>query len=371
MIVLIAAILSVYLLFLIVLIIGWNKSNKIYLPSRTDLPRVTVLIPVRNEEQHLPGLFEKLNQQNATSNSFEVIFINDHSTDKSKEAYLQQQSTLQFDHHWIDLPDALQGKKAALTLGIEKAKFDIILTTDADAKPASAWIKRYQEVFAEEKVQMAFGKVEVVSNGTFFSDMQQMEFASLMSTAAATLYWRIPTMCNGANLGFRKKAFEKVGGYAAHIHLASGDDEFLYHSIHRLYPGSIRFIADHASVVTVKSKPSIKELLSQRTRWASKWKRHNFFPMQALALFIAMVQLSWLALPFVFLKPNVLPSFYLALIAVKVVLEAILLKSVIKQSNFKLAPFLALQLLYAPYVIFSGLSATFNRFHWKGRDYSN
>ena len=138
MIVLIAAILSVYLLFLIVLIIGWNKSKQIYLPSRTDLPRVTVLIPLRNEEQHLPGLFENLNQQNAASDSFEVIFINDHSTDKSKEVYLQHQSTLQFAHQWIDLPESLQGKKAASTLGIEKAKFDIILTTDADAIPASA-----------------------------------------------------------------------------------------------------------------------------------------------------------------------------------------------------------------------------------------
>ena len=68
-----------------------------------------------------------------------------------------------------------------------------------------------------------------------------LEFAGLVGVGAACLARQQPTMCNGANLAYRRAAFEAVGGYADNAHLASGDDEFLLHKIHAAFPGTAAF----------------------------------------------------------------------------------------------------------------------------------
>jgi glycosyltransferase involved in cell wall biosynthesis len=92
---------------------------------------ISIVVPLFNEEESLPVLFEwieKVMEKNKFS--FEIVFINDGSTDKSWEVIenLQKKSTnvrgIKFRHNY--------GKSPALFCGFKVAKGDVIITMDAD-----------------------------------------------------------------------------------------------------------------------------------------------------------------------------------------------------------------------------------------------
>src|SRR5690606_11701449 len=83
-------------------------------------------------------------------------------------------------------------------------------------------------------------------------------------------------LCSGANLAYRKSAFEGVEGYSGNENYASGDDEFLLKKVIQEYgKNAVHYL--HGVEVLVMTKPlkSWDELVWQRVRWASKWRAHQ------------------------------------------------------------------------------------------------
>jgi glycosyltransferase involved in cell wall biosynthesis len=92
---------------------------------------ISIIVPLYNEEESLPKLFEWIERvMNENKFSFEVIFVNDGSTDKSWNVIesLQKQSQsvrgIKFRHNY--------GKSPALYCGFRAAKGDVVITMDAD-----------------------------------------------------------------------------------------------------------------------------------------------------------------------------------------------------------------------------------------------
>ncbi len=102
--------------------------------------KFTVVIAFRNEAENLPRLLKSLQKLKYPSTFFEIIFVNDTSTDASEEIILQQlkQSNLTFKI-LQNTPNQFSPKKTAITLAIAEAKHPWILTTDADCKLPSTW----------------------------------------------------------------------------------------------------------------------------------------------------------------------------------------------------------------------------------------
>src|SRR5213075_2078285 len=119
------------------------------------------------------------------------------------------------------------------------------------------------------------GPVKLEEGNSLFGKMQVTEFASLIGTGAASIGFGMPNMCNGANLAFEKAAFVAVNGYAGNDKIASGDDEFLMHKIHSQFPGSVCFLKNPKAIVRTNVQQSLSGFLSQRIRWASKWKFYD------------------------------------------------------------------------------------------------
>src|SRR5690606_17909477 len=162
------------------------------------------------------------------------------------------------------------GKKAAIRTGLDYAKGDLIVTTDADCQMGANWLAVIEEFYHSQKLKMVIGPVALHAGDALFSQMQSIEFASLIGSGAASFKLGIPSMCNGANLAYSKEVFFEVNGFEDTMHLASGDDEFLMHKVVEKYPEKVSFLKNKEAVVKTNSMPDLNSFFNQRIRWASK-----------------------------------------------------------------------------------------------------
>jgi poly-beta-1,6-N-acetyl-D-glucosamine synthase len=362
---------AMYFVLVLLLITGWQlamEKRKDAIHDREKLHLISVIVPFRDEEKNLSTLLKDLQHQRYGLINFEIILVDDHSSDRSSEMV----RTACFNHpHFklLTLSAHQQGKKAALTMGIENSQGEIIVTTDADCSLSPDWLTTINESFSSEKVMMAIGAVRIEPDASFFSQLQAMEFASLVGSGAATLSYGIPTMCNGANLAFRKAAFSAVNGYEGNLDIPSGDDEFLMRKIAKKFPNSISFIAENNNVVTTQAQPSLSAFLHQRWRWAGKWKHNESIPTKALAVFIFVFQLSYLLVGLFLIAGWVPMKIGVMLISTKLLLEFLFLYqvTVFLRLPWRWSSFFSLQFIYPIYVCWVGLLAQGKQFVWKGR----
>jgi cellulose synthase/poly-beta-1,6-N-acetylglucosamine synthase-like glycosyltransferase len=354
----------IYFLLLTLLIAGWKKITFSEVSSGTKIdPLLSIIIPARNEGKNIQSLLTDI--QNQTYKNFEVIVVNDSSTDNTWESV---DIFVHADARFRLIDSLEHGKKKALTIGVQESHGEIVVTTDADCRVQSDWLKGLASYFQQENTKMVFGGVRIQPT-TFFSELQAHEFVSLIGTAASTLALGVPTMCNGANLAYRKSVFEETGGYTNNFHIASGDDEFLMHNIFHRYPNGVRFVAGQSTVVLTSAAASLREFLHQRIRWAGKWRFKSTLTNAILAVFILSFHFSVLFLPLAAVFRWIDPLLATLLFSIKITLEWIFLKDVagFLKVSWKPSVFFILQVIYPFYAVFVGLTSTFFPFEWKGR----
>lgn len=192
--------------------------------SADKQPPVSVVICAKNEAEQLAAFLPQVLEQQYSS--FEVIVVNDNSTDDSW-AILHR---LKADYpHLIPIQysdTAKVGKKKVLAKGIAHAQHNILLLTDADCVPkSSSWLAQMVAPFEQSKVEIVLGYSPYKHNRSFLNQCIQYE-----TTLTALLYlsfalWGYPYMGVGRNLAYRKSLFTQHGGFLAHEHIASGDDD--------------------------------------------------------------------------------------------------------------------------------------------------
>ena len=361
---------GIYIVALAILLMGWRKmENKTEVFTTPVNFSATILVPFRNEEQSLPKLLASLVSQKYTGN-WEVILINDHSDDSSVNVVQRFIESHRFAS--MVLTDASsEGKKHALNAGIALAKGEIIITTDADCVMGPNWLQSMVDAFAHDQVNMVAGPVRIKSDKSFWSQMQQLEFASVIGTSGATLAYNLPTMCNGANLAFRKSIFFQVGGYESNFDIASGDDEFLLKKIRSLSDRGIVFNFNRSSIVTTSALPSLRSFVSQRIRWAGKWKFSDDLLTKVLAVGVFGFHLAVLALVMVLILDPTNFEIPALLLIGKITVELVFLRKVSSWLNNKWSwlTFLAWQLLYPFYSLFIGVASLISGYTWKNRRY--
>src|ERR1700761_4894983 len=98
----------------------------------TSVPRLSVVIPVYNEEAVLPALFARLYPAlDALQTSYEIVFVNDGSKDRSA-ALLRQQFELRPNETRVVLFHANFGQHSAVMAGLAYARGEFVMTMDAD-----------------------------------------------------------------------------------------------------------------------------------------------------------------------------------------------------------------------------------------------
>ena len=363
------ALLLFYLYFLTTISTGIKKVQILeYLSSIKSY--VTVIIPFRNEAENILASLESVSSQKLGTENFEVIYIDDNSDDNSYS--LLESADKPQNIKILKSPFGLgerAHKKKALKNAIENAKGEIIITTDADCIHGPDWLKTMLAYF-DDQTAFVSGPVEFSSNGSLFDKLQRIEFSSLILVGAGLIGAKNPIICNAANLGFRKKIFNEVGGYDDNLKLSSGDDEFLMQKIHRTTNYKIKFCFDRNAISSTKPNSSLNQFYQQRRRWASKGFH---YVDNKITITLVLIFLFYLSLPAQLFLGIFSNSVFLLSLLVSLITKFIYEYKVVQlDSNglfkqTKLSTFLLAELLHVPYILISGFSGLVGNYEWKGR----
>jgi biofilm PGA synthesis N-glycosyltransferase PgaC len=247
----------------------WNNYPE-YEPGLVDnAPCFSVILPFRNEEDHLPGILNDLSRQDYPTEKVEVILVNDHSDDRSGS--VARDFCRHHDHfRLILLSGDKAGKKEALHTGILAARHEIIVTTDADCRAGRQWLSALASFYHDVSPAMIIGLVVPQSGNTgFFSYFQHLESISLTGAGAASAIDRKPIYCSGANLCYRKDLYFRYQDPMVQS-VISGDDTFLLLQIKKQYRAGIRVLKSKHALIRTKTEASPADFIKQRSRWISK-----------------------------------------------------------------------------------------------------
>jgi cellulose synthase/poly-beta-1,6-N-acetylglucosamine synthase-like glycosyltransferase len=355
---------GIQVVFLAEFLIAFSRKRE----KRNFSPPVSVVVCAHDEEFNLIELIPLLLSQDY--NEFEVIIVNDRSNDETFDLLLNESKKNERLRvvQVTNLPEHVNGKKYALTLGIKAAKHDWILFTDADCRPdGNQWIKSMASEFADETTFVLGYSPYLIKPGflnlfirfeSLITAIQYMGFALL----------NIPYMGVGRNMAYRKSFFLKNKGFNNLIHVTGGDDDLFVNQHAK---------AQNTAVVTGKEslaysvpETTIKSFLRQKVRHLSVGKRYKFKHQILLSFFTLSWMLTWFTgIPLLFLlPPEFLFLFIIPALVVRLTFLAITMQVAVKRlgQKFPVWPVLFLDFLYSIYYISTGLIALLTKkVRWK------
>jgi biofilm PGA synthesis N-glycosyltransferase PgaC len=344
----------------------WRSVPVFTAPPQASLAKLSVIIPARNEEKNIGGLLNALKEQSYASDRFEVIVVDDHSTD--------QTATIVKQFPWVHLiqmdNDSLNSyKKKAIETGIAAAKGELIVTTDADCIPGPGWLQTVSDFYHARNSVFIAAPVSINCDPSILQIFQSMDFMVLQGITGAVVHGNQMSMCNGANLAYQRQSFYSVNGFSGIDHIASGDDMLLMYKIEKQNPGKVHYLKSQEAIVSTIPAQSWKEFFQQRIRWASKAARYQDKRILPILLVVYFFNLCFLFL-FIGMFWNVeLGFWFLGLWLGKTLVEFPLFISVANFFNKQWAIrwFLLFQPLHIGYTIISGFFSQFGKYEWKGR----
>jgi len=283
---------EIYFAMVMYFFFGWLRLKKstVNSPQSTEeLPFVSIIIPVRNESENIKACLESVFKQNYPQHLYEVIVIDDYSTDPTLRyaREFERKNLLVFDlQQYLGNPgEYFPNKKKAIALGVKNAKGDLIITTDGDCAMGENWLRTMSGFYTSNNYKIITGPVMVKPARSFFAWFQQLDVMNMLGITGATIQNGFPTMCNGANLMYSKKVFLEVEGFKGNHDVPTGDDIFLMHKINEKFPRSVAFVKDFEACVFTQPEKGLGSFISQRIRWISKAKRFSNYKVTLVLLF--------------------------------------------------------------------------------------
>jgi cellulose synthase/poly-beta-1,6-N-acetylglucosamine synthase-like glycosyltransferase len=280
---------------------AWTAIPEFDASGKAANARISVLIPVRNEAANIAHCIESLSCQSYPKSLYQVIVVDDHSTDATCEivAGLHPADINLIYARLDDLPaEQAAYKKFAIRTGIGISSGELIVTTDADCRFHRDWLKTLAVFYQEKGAKFIAAPVRISSptRPTFLSVFQTLDFITLQGITGASVYKRFHSMCNGANLAYEKKAFIEVDGFNGIDSIPSGDDMLLMHKIFKAYPDRVFFLKSVEAIVSTQPETTWRGFVHQRVRWASKADRYNDRRIFRVLLLVYIVNLMFIIL---------------------------------------------------------------------------
>lgn len=347
---------------------GWNSIKDFQADGKEKHSFLSVVIPARNEKKNILNLLNALAEQTYPKEYFEIIVVDDFSTDSTAQIV----GSLNLSNLKLVRPDVAaeqSSKKKAIEAGIHHAKGELILTTDADCVPSKNWLAIINGFYVNGDVLFIAAPVKFTNDKSFLQRFQSLDFLTLQGITAASVATNFHTMCNGANLAYKREAFFEVNGFEGIDKVATGDDMLLMYKIWKRYPGKIKYLKSKDAIVATDPMHTWKDFFYQRKRWASKTLVYEDFRIIAVLFLVLLVNCSFIAL----LIASLINPFYWWYVfgfwIAKTIIEIPFVYSVAKfYDEQRLVHYLFFfQPLHILYTVLTGILSQFGRYEWKGR----
>lgn len=326
---------------------------------------ISIIICFRNEESNIAGLFDSIRELDYPQNDYEIIAVDDHSTDSTNDRLKEQRQSIP-NLRIVSLCDGMEGKKAALKAGVLAARSTVIAVTDADCLLPKYWLTTINNLFGT-KSDVVCGPVAYQANSTF-EHLAAIEFASLIASGIGAAGIHNPIFCNGANMAFKKEVFAEAN--LNEEHTPSGDDVFLLHYA-KLHHKKISFATGLDSLVLTAADKTPAEFLNRRKRWGSKAKYYEDIRTKQVAILVVLANATILASFVAALFNHELFKLAAALFVAKTVIDYGLLSVHFRINGIKkwFKYFVACAALYPIYITFTAIGSITSKFTWKERRY--
>ena len=339
---------------------------------RPDI-KFSVIIPARNEEQNIAACLQSIFKQKYSSDLFEVIVVDDHSSDNTANIIKELQS-LHSNLKLISLADELKGeklnsyKKKAIDIAIQQSSGEWIVTTDADCFVTDQWLLFYAAIIQEKNAVFVATPVKMLDNDDYLSAFQSLDFMVLQGITAASVSAGFHSMCNGANLAYKKEVFFEVNGFENINHIASGDDMLLMNKMKQLYPQRIGALFAKEAIVSTLPMPDWKSFFNQRIRWASKADKYNDKSIFWVLVVVYFYNLFLLLLLFCSFLNMITLQYASMILLLKICVELSFAFPVAKFFNIKLKWWhILLEPMHITYNVIAGWLGKFGTYQWKER----
>lgn len=269
---------------------------------------VSVIVPAYNARGTIKQCLEALTGQSYPADSYEVIVVDDGSTDEIKNVvqgykaqYIRQEN---------------QGPAAARNKGVREARGEIILFTDADCVPDANWIREMVKPFGNPEVMAVKGAYQTTQKNIVarfaqaefeerFEMLKKSESIDMVDTYAA---------------GFRRLIFLKLGGFDTSFPVANNEDTELSY---RMSKGNYKMVFNPEAIVHHLNHPDSLIKYARLKFWRGYWRMavYKRFPgkalkdtytPQTLKLQILFLYLSLLILPLTGIWPHLRSLLFLS-----------------------------------------------------------
>lgn len=353
-----------YTLFIGQLIYGFNRMKRFSKKELTPKTSFTIVVPFRNEKKNLPNLLHSISLLNYPKELVEVILVDDDSDDEFRIQNLEFRIQIVKNVRKSNSP-----KKDAIETAIQIAKKDWIITTDADCLVQKNWLTTFDQYIQENEVEMVASGVCYVPKIGFLSAFQNLDFLSLQGATIGSFGINQPFMCNGANFAYSKQFFKKLNGFQGNNSIASGDDVFLLQKAVSVAPKKVGFLLAKESIIATKPVETWSDLFQQRVRWASKSTGYTSIYGKLLALVVFGGNLVWILSFLLWLVGLLDQNIFMLFVALKFLIDFILIYKTVNFFESKLQYILASSLLYPFFSVSVAVYSLFGKYSWKGRNF--
>ncbi|MDP4205962.1 MAG: glycosyltransferase [Bacteroidota bacterium] len=282
----------------ILAIIQHRKNKKLNKLELKDHPKVSIIVPAYNEEVTASKTISNLLKTNYSD--YEVIFIDDGSSDKTYEIVSKQFANVE-NVKVLTKPNG--GKATALNYGIEHASGEFLVCIDADTVLHPDAIRLLLSRFIDDRTAAVAGNVRVGNKLNLMTRWQSIEYTTSQNfDRMAFDVLNIIMVVPGAIGAFRKSAVLEVGSMKTDT-LAEDCDLTL-----RLLRAGYKVHSCNDALAFTEAPETLSMFLKQRFRW-SFGIMQSFWKHRELIFTRKRPNLGWLLLPHLLIFQLFLPLF--------------------------------------------------------------
>lgn len=233
-----------------------------------DMPFVTIMVPAHNEGKVITKTVESLLGLEYPHDRYEIIVINDNSSDNSGALLADIQAKHPGRNLIVLNTDAVtggKGKSNALNLGFAQSKGELIAIYDADNTPEKkALLYLVSEIMQDPKLGAVIGKFRTRNRDTnLLTRFINVETLSFQWMAQAGR-WKLFKLCTipGTNFIMRREIVERIGGWD--VKALAEDTEISF----RIYMMGYKIKFQPKAATWEQEPQTVKVWFKQRTRWA-------------------------------------------------------------------------------------------------------